>query len=93
MLQLEWRVPAVPYPASSGDDVNPIRNGLSACVVAAITVYALVPGNSHAQAPAQDPIQFFETKVRPLLAEHCYSCHSVDAKKVQAGLWSTTAAV
>lgn len=31
-------------------------------------------------------IEFFEREVRPLFAEHCYSCHSVNAKKIQAGL-------
>ncbi len=29
---------------------------------------------------------FFEKEVRPLIAERCYSCHSLGAKKVQAGL-------
>ena len=33
-----------------------------------------------------EQLEFFEKEVRPLLAEHCYSCHSVDAKKIQAGL-------
>jgi hypothetical protein len=27
--------------------------------------------------------EFFEAKVRPLLAEHCYDCHSNQAKKAQ----------
>ena len=26
-------------------------------------------------------IEFFEKKVRPVLAEHCYKCHSAEAKK------------
>ena len=26
-------------------------------------------------AVAQSPEEFFETRVRPVLAEHCYSCH------------------
>lgn len=41
-----------------------------------------------ADAPTATPtqIEFFEREVRPLLAKHCYSCHSVDAKKIQAGL-------
>ncbi|MDB6072009.1 MAG: hypothetical protein JWL81_3180 [Verrucomicrobiales bacterium] len=41
----------------------------------------------HAAAlPAQEaaavgaPVEFFEKKVRPLLAEKCYSCHSADTK-------------
>ncbi len=31
-------------------------------------------------------LEFFETKVRPLLVEHCYACHSAGAEKLQAGL-------
>lgn len=31
-------------------------------------------------------LAFFETDIRPILAEHCYSCHSVNATKLQAGL-------
>lgn len=29
-------------------------------------------------------VEFFEKKVRPVLAEHCYSCHG--PKRQQAGL-------
>ncbi|MEM7384930.1 MAG: hypothetical protein AAF514_08280, partial [Verrucomicrobiota bacterium] len=29
---------------------------------------------------------FFENQVRPVLAEHCYSCHSENAEKLKAGL-------
>ena len=37
---------------------------------------------------AADPtgLQLFEQKIRPVLAEHCYSCHSSEAKKVRGGL-------
>ncbi len=30
--------------------------------------------------------EFFETKIRPVLAEHCYECHSRKSQKVKAGL-------
>ena len=30
--------------------------------------------------------EYFEKKIRPLLAEHCYECHSDAAKKVKGGL-------
>ncbi|MEJ7637786.1 MAG: c-type cytochrome domain-containing protein [Singulisphaera sp.] len=30
--------------------------------------------------------QFFESRVRPVLAEHCYRCHSAKAERVKAGL-------
>ncbi|MFM2094241.1 MAG: hypothetical protein RIS70_1365 [Planctomycetota bacterium] len=33
-----------------------------------------------------EQLEFFESKIRPILVEHCYECHAADAKKVQAGL-------
>src|SRR3954471_1700963 len=30
--------------------------------------------------------QFFESKIRPILVDRCYSCHSASAKKLKAGL-------
>lgn len=30
--------------------------------------------------------EFFETKIRPVLSEHCYECHSGTAKKIKGGL-------
>ena len=45
---------------------------------------------AHAADPPADPtpeqIEFFEAKVRPLLVEHCYECHSAKAKKLKGGL-------
>ncbi len=43
---------------------------------------------SWAQAGGSDEAgaQFFESRVRPVLAEHCYRCHSAKAEKVKAGL-------
>ena len=32
-------------------------------------------------------LEFFEEKIRPLLAERCYSCHSADAEELEAGLY------
>ena len=32
-------------------------------------------------------LEFFEREVRPLLAERCYECHSVDSKKLKGGLY------
>ena len=31
-------------------------------------------------------MEFFEAKIRPVLAEHCYQCHSVKSEKIKAGL-------
>jgi cytochrome c553 len=43
-------------------------------------------------ASADDGVAFFEAKVRPVLVEHCYSCHSVTAKKSRGGLQLDTPA-
>ncbi len=39
-----------------------------------------------AQAPTPAQLNFFETKIRPVLAEHCYACHAAEAKKQKGGL-------
>ena len=33
-----------------------------------------------------DSTDLFENQIRPLLVKHCYKCHSVNSKKVRAGL-------
>lgn len=40
------------------------------------------------ESPAFDAAQldFFEQRIRPVLVEHCYACHSADAKDVKGGL-------
>ena len=36
--------------------------------------------------PTVEQLAFFEKRVRPLLIERCYECHSADADKIKAGL-------
>ncbi len=57
-------------------------------MIAAMKPLAIILLASSA-ALAADPagIAFFEQKVRPVLAEHCYSCHSADAKKLKGNLY------
>src|SRR6476619_3177762 len=31
-------------------------------------------------------LDFFETKIRPVLVEHCYKCHAAEAKIIKGGL-------
>ncbi len=38
------------------------------------------------EKPSQEGIEFFEQKIRPVLVQHCYQCHAVDAKNIQGGL-------
>jgi cytochrome c553 len=39
-----------------------------------------------AAEPTKAQIDFFESKVRPVLANNCYKCHSAKAEKVKGGL-------
>ena len=36
-------------------------------------------------------LEFFEKKIRPVLVEHCYECHSAESKTLQGGLSLETA--
>ena len=36
--------------------------------------------------PDAAAIEFFENKIRPVLSQHCYSCHATDAKNIKGGL-------
>ena len=36
--------------------------------------------------PTAEQVAFFEKKIRPVLVEQCYECHSAEAKKVKGGL-------
>ncbi len=35
---------------------------------------------------SREGLEFFEQKIRPLLVERCYECHSAEAKKLKSGL-------
>lgn len=65
-----------------------------------ISVYVLLVGFVNAVAYAEksklkagstpqfssEQLEFFEKSIRPLLAEHCYQCHSGKAKRLEGGL-------
>jgi hypothetical protein len=35
----------------------------------------------------KDGIEFFEKRIRPILVDHCYKCHSEKAEKLEGGLY------
>lgn len=63
------------------------------CAIVGIWV-AVMTGAAFAQAPTEEQVKFFEEKIRPVLVQHCYSCHSVpahEAKKLQGRLFLDSA--
>ena len=53
---------------------------------AAVLLLSSSAGLSGAEPPRAQ-VEFFEAKIRPVLVEHCYECHSVAAKKHKGGLF------
>lgn len=54
-------------------------------VLAGILLSAVAVDDAWAE-PTANEIEFFEKQVRPALVEHCFECHSGDAKRLEAGL-------
>ena len=48
---------------------------------------ALLALGAQEPAPDKEGIAFFEAKIRPVLIDRCYSCHSADAKKLKGDLY------
>ncbi len=60
---------------------------LGAAITTAHAASAPVPVPA---APSPADLQFFENKIRPVLANRCYQCHSRDADKLKGGLMLDT---
>jgi hypothetical protein len=63
---------------------------LAPALRAEITLTQAAPAQAPAPAISPDDLQFFETKIRPVLADNCYKCHSRDADKIKGGLMLDT---
>src|SRR6185503_2240843 len=53
------------------------------CMISAVFCALAMALMARADSPEQ--IEFFEKRVRPILIERCYECHSAEAKKLKAG--------
>lgn len=65
---------------------------LFACALTAVLlVTTTARGDAEVKSPASgtptaEQVAFFEKKIRPVLVDSCYSCHSADSKKLRGGL-------
>src|SRR4051812_41137883 len=63
---------------------------LLAGLVAAGSALALEEAAQPATKPTAEQLDFFEKKIRPVLSEKCYKCHSEKADKLRGGLMLDT---
>ena len=64
------------------NQLRPMRN----CHLAVAWLLLLAPLAAVAAEPTAGQLEFFEKKIRPVLAKHCYECHSAESKRLQANL-------
>ena len=68
------------------------RLGLVAALLIAVPFFAQkghgqpAKGTGFADKPTAEQLAFFEKKIRPVLVDSCYSCHSAEAEKIKGGL-------
>ena len=61
-----------------------ITNRIILGFILPLTLLSVVQADD--EKPSQEGVEFFEQKIRPVLVQHCYQCHAVDAKNIQGGL-------
>ncbi|MCA9014659.1 MAG: PSD1 domain-containing protein [Planctomycetaceae bacterium] len=59
---------------------------LAACVSISISAEEAKSKADSVPQFSPEQLEFFEKSIRPLLAEHCYKCHSGQAKRLEGGL-------
>jgi hypothetical protein len=60
--------------------------GRLALAAAAFVFLWTASGGAEDRRPTGEQIEFFERKIRPVLVERCYKCHSGSAKEIKGGL-------
>ncbi len=61
--------------------------------LAIVALLAVAPGQARSQDPPdREGLELFEKKIRPVLVERCYSCHSAKAEKLKGALFLDTKA-
>src|SRR5256885_6796942 len=62
------------------------KRPLKAAWLIASLLFAVSIPHSSAANPTPEQIEFFETKIRPVFAENCFTCHSAKSEKLKGGL-------
>lgn len=60
--------------------------GTASLVLAFVSLFALSVARASEPAPTAEQIEFFEKRIRPVLYDSCYGCHSVESGRSRGGL-------
>lgn len=63
---------------------TPLRGGFTVAVILSLSASAII--GSRAGGQEHSGLEFYERKIRPLLVDRCYECHSKSAKRPDGGL-------
>src|SRR5207237_4903597 len=61
------------------------KSGMKTVALAALMMGGVAAGQETA-APDAAGVEFFEQKIRPVLVDRCFSCHSATAEKLKGNL-------
>lgn len=67
-------------------NTKPAQRQLAWALAAAGLSLSAPLASTASASPEPVGVDFFENKVRPILVEHCYSCHSAQAERLKGGL-------
>ena len=59
---------------------------ITTAVLASVLSFGSIAFGQADQPLSTESLQFFETKIRPVLVEQCYRCHSADGQGIRGGL-------
>ncbi|MDZ4852695.1 MAG: DUF1553 domain-containing protein [Pirellulaceae bacterium] len=59
----------------------------SAAILLLVLLFKTTPSTKAETPLGRDEIAFFEQRIRPVLIEHCYGCHSAAAEKIKGNLY------
>src|SRR4051812_19068896 len=62
------------------------KKGVGPATLPVVSSNAVAAAAAAAAVLSAEQAQFFEAKVRPVLAANCYKCHSAEAGKAKGGL-------
>jgi len=76
-----------PRPDAAAENAGRVRSVWRLAFGVWCLTFSAIGHVAHAAAPSDlAQLDFFEKKIRPVLSEQCYECHSAGAKKIKGGL-------